>query len=125
MNDKVTSKVDLVHFVRLATTLLKVKESARQIFTDLIFFTGRLSNKPFLILLLTISSHLKYVTTVPCNLLLVTALVWDCRSFSDIHDSQGSVATHIRCGEIFNKHVPCCKFTGEPDSAKILKSVDN
>jgi len=38
VNDKVTSKVDLVHFVRLATTLLKVEESARQIFTDLIFF---------------------------------------------------------------------------------------
>jgi len=31
------------------------------------FFTGRLSNKPFLIWLLTISPHLKYAATLRCN----------------------------------------------------------
>ena len=42
--------------------------------------------------------------TVPCNFLLITALVCDCRSFSDIDVSQGSVATHMRCGGIFNEY---------------------
>jgi len=52
----------LVHFARLANTLLKDEESARnnQVFADnfakyspiLIFFTFRLTNKPFLIWLL-------------------------------------------------------------------------
>jgi len=31
-------------------------------------FTGRLSNKPFLIWLLTPPPHLKYVATLPCDL---------------------------------------------------------
>ena len=43
----------------------------------LIFFTGRLSNKPFLIWLFKIPPQLKYVTTVPSNLFLITALVCD------------------------------------------------
>jgi len=46
------------------------------------FFAGRLHNKPCLILLLKISPHLKYVTTLLCNLPLIAALVCDCRSFS-------------------------------------------
>jgi len=54
--------------------------------------------------LLTIPPHLKYVTTVPCNLSLITALVCDCRSLSDISVSQGSAVTHMRCGGIFSKH---------------------
>ena len=33
-----------------------------------IFFTGKLSNKSFLIWLLTTPPHLKYVATLPCNL---------------------------------------------------------
>jgi len=69
-------------------------------------FTDRLSNKPFLISLLKIPPHLKYVTTVPSNIhvSLITALVHNCRSFSDIIVSQGNVATHMRCSGIFNKH---------------------
>jgi len=62
-----------------------------QIFTDLIFFTHRLSNKPFLIRLLTTPPHLKYVATLPCNLSLIAC-------FADINVSRGSVATYARCG---------------------------
>jgi len=39
------------------------------------FLTGRLNNKPFLIWLLTIPPHLKYVTTVPCNLFLIACFL--------------------------------------------------
>jgi len=53
------------------------------------FLIFRLSNKPFLIWLLTTPSHLKYAATVPCNLSLM-----DC--FADINVSQCSVATHAR-----------------------------
>ena len=37
------------------------------------------------------------------HLSLITALVCDSRSFSDISVSQGSVATHVRRGGLFNK----------------------
>jgi len=57
--------------------------------------THRLSNKPFLICLLKTSPYLKYVATLPCNLSLMVC-------FADINVSQGSVATHARCGGIFN-----------------------
>ena len=40
----------------------------------------------------------------------------DCRQFSDIHISQGSVATCSRRGGILN--TICCKFTAESDSEK-------
>jgi len=59
------------------------------------FFTYRLSDKPFLIRLLTIPPHLKYAATLPCNLSLMAC-------FADINVSQGSVATYARCGGIFN-----------------------
>ena len=39
--------------------------------TDFNFFTARLSNKPFLIWLLTTPPQLKYVATPPCNLSLI------------------------------------------------------
>ena len=45
-----------------------------QIFTDQ-KFTGRLSNKPFLILLLTTRPHLKYFSTLPCNLSLFSCFL--------------------------------------------------
>ena len=61
------------------------------------YFTLRLSNKPFLIWLLTPPPHIKYVVTVPCNLSLLTC-------FDDINVSQGSVATYARRGGIFNMH---------------------
>jgi len=75
------------------------------------FFTQRLSNKPFLIWLLTTPPHLKYVATLPCNLPLMAC-------FADVNVSQGSVATYARC-DLFN-----FKFTKESSSEKILKSVE-
>jgi len=71
-----------MHLARLANTLLKDEESARdyhvfacnfnQIFIDFnFFFTLRLSNKPFLICLLTTLPYLKYEATLPCNLSLI------------------------------------------------------
>jgi len=54
---------------------------------ELIFFTLRLSNKPFLIWLQIITPpHLKYAATLPCNLSLMVC-------FADINVSQGSVAS--------------------------------
>ena len=50
-----------------------------------IFFTHRLSNKPFLIWLLA-----PYVAALPCNLSLMAC-------FADINVSQGSVATYATC----------------------------
>ena len=61
-------------------------------------FTDRLSNKPFLMWLLTTPPHLKYVATLPCNLTLMACL-------ADINVSQGSVATHAKCGGIVNIHL--------------------
>ena len=74
-----------MHFVRLATTLLKDENSARgnhllacnfakysSIFN---IFTGRFSNKPFLIWLLTNPRRRKYVATLPCNLSLIACFL--------------------------------------------------
>ena len=63
-------------------------------------FTGRLGNKPCLIWLLKIPPNLTYVTIVLCNLLLITALVFDRPPFSDVSVSRCSVAMHMRCGGI-------------------------
>jgi len=62
------------------------------------FFTRRLSNKPFLIWLLTIPPHRKYAATLFCNLSLMAG-------FADINVSQGSVATHAGCDGSFNTHL--------------------
>ena len=83
----------LVHFACLANALLKDEESARdnhvfacnlkffQIFTDLKkSFTFGLSNKPFLIWLLTTPTHFKYAVTLLCNLSLMAC-------FADINVS--------------------------------------
>jgi len=66
-----------MHFVRLATTLLKDEQSAldNHLFAFnfakyraiLFFFTDKLSNKAFLIWLLANPPHLKYVATLSCN----------------------------------------------------------
>jgi len=64
-----------MHFVRLANTLLKDEESARDNITFLLVtlpnihrfkknFTLRLSNKPFLIWLLATPPHLIYAATL-------------------------------------------------------------
>jgi len=57
--------------------------------------THRLSNKRFLIWLLTTPPHHKYVATLPCNLSLMAC-------FADINVSQGSVATYARRGGIID-----------------------
>ena len=66
-----------MHFAHLAKTLLKDEESARDNHIHIfacnfakyslikIFFTLRLSNKSFLIWLLTTPLHLKYAATLP------------------------------------------------------------
>jgi len=38
---------------------------------------------------------------LPCDLSLITIHISDCCQFSDVHISQGSVATYVRCGGIF------------------------
>ena len=55
----------------------------------------RLSNKPFLMWLLTTPPHFKYVATLPSNLSLMAY-------FADINVSPASVATYARCGGIFD-----------------------
>ena len=98
----------LVHFVRLANGLLKDEESARdnhvlacnfaKYSPTLNFFTHRLSNKTYLIRLLTTPPHLRYVATLPCNLSLMAC-------FADISVSQGSAATYATCVAVFNIHL--------------------
>ena len=41
------------------------------------------------------------LAVLSCDLSLITMHIWDCCQFSDIHISQGSVATYWRCGGIF------------------------
>ena len=108
------------YFVRLANTLLKDRESARdnhvlacnsaKYSLILIFFTRRLNNKPFLICLLITHHTLNNVATLPCNLSSMAC-------FADISVSQGSVATYARYGGIF-LHPFNCKFTKESSSDK-------
>ena len=103
-----------MHFARLANKLLEDEESAQDNHVIAcnfakyspisIFFTDRISNKPFLIWLLTVPPHLKYAAVLlaataalPCNLSLRAC-------FADIKVSRGRVATHARCGGIFNIH---------------------
>jgi len=47
---------------------------------------------------------MKYVATLPCDLLSITTSFSDCRLFSDINISQGSVATRLTYGGFFNYH---------------------
>jgi len=114
----------LVHFVRAVcwpykvrlhatTTLLLVTLSNIHRFKK--NFIRTLSNKPFLIWLLTSPPHLKYVATLPCNLLLITC-------FADINVSQDSVATYARCGGMFNIHLTA-NLLGNLLVKKFYKSV--
>jgi len=82
-------------------------------------FTHRLSNKHFLIWLLTTLPHLKYVATLPCNLSFVLMAC-----FADINVSQGSVATYATRGGIFDIHLTANLPRNLPVK-KILKSVQN
>jgi len=51
----------------LLVTLLNIHRFIKKSLTD--------SNKPFLFWLLTIPPHLKYVATLPCNLLLIACFL--------------------------------------------------
>ena len=46
-------------------------------------------------------SQLKCLAVLSCDLSLITVHISDCRQFSDIHISQGSVATYFRCAGLF------------------------
>jgi len=96
--------------VRETTTLLLV--TLPNIHRFKIIFSHRLSNKPFLIWLLTTPTQLKYVARLPFNLSFIAC-------FADINVSQGSAATCARCGGIFNPFN--YKFTKESSSEKLLK----
>ena len=92
-----------VHFLRLLQCVGQALKCTRQsrscllLCQILIFFTHRLSKKPFLNWLLTTLPHLKYVATLHFNLSLMACV-------ADINVSQGSVATYARCGGIFDIH---------------------
>jgi len=43
----------------------------------------------------------KCLAVLSCDSSLITIRISDCRQFSDIHTSQRSVATYLRCGEMF------------------------
>jgi len=98
----------LVHFLCLLAVCWPGAQSARdnhalacnfaKYSLILIFFTHRLSHKPFLIWLLTIPPHLEHVAKLPCNLSLMACFV-------DINVSQGSAATYARFGGISDKHL--------------------
>ena len=56
-----------------------------------------------------------------CDLSLISIHISDYRQFSDIHISQGSVATQLKCGGIFKYDFVA--NLGESDSEKFCKSV--
>ena len=94
----------VMHCAHLANTLPKGEESAH---------SHRLSNKPFLICLLTTPPHLKYVATLPCNLSLMAC-------FADLN---------VVCSDMckvrwdFFWYPFNCKFTMESSREEVLKSV--
>jgi len=53
-----------------------------------------------------ILNNFKCVATsyVACDLSLITTSASDCRLFSDINNSQGTVPTHLGFGEVFKYH---------------------
>jgi len=65
-------------------------------FTDLRnSFTSKLSDK---------CAKLKCLAALSCDFSSITIHISDCRHFSDIHISQGTVATYFRCGGIFKDY---------------------
>ena len=104
----------LMHFARLANTLLKDGESApdNHVFACNFAkyspikqkFTNRLSIKPFLIWILTTPpAELQYVATLPGNLSLMAC-------FADVNVSRASAATYARCGGILSILLQIYKF---------------
>ena len=63
-------------------------------------FTSKLND--IFVMKYHISSQLKCLAILPCDLSLITIHISDCRQFSGIHISQGSVATYLRCGGMFD-----------------------
>jgi len=84
-------------------------------------FTHALSNKPFVIWLLTNPLHLKYVATLHCDMSLRAR-------FAIINVSQGSVATRAKCGGSFNirltanlpRNLPMKTFLNRPRFDRIM-----
>jgi len=58
------------------------------------FFTSSLSSKSVSVSLLKTPPYFRFVATLSCDLLLIMTSVSDCRFFSDINMSRGTVATH-------------------------------
>jgi len=77
------------HMHETATFLLVILPNIHQF---LLFFTDRVSNKPFLIWVLTTAPHFEYVAILPCYNLSLMAC------FAEINVSQGSVATYAWSG---------------------------
>ena len=73
--------------------------------------TARVTNVRIIIII-------KCLATVPCDLSLPVS---NCRLFSDINISQGSVATCLRCGGIFSYHYRKFIAESKPHSERILK----
>jgi len=106
----------LVHFARLANTLLKDEEIARDNdvlacnfakYSPIKKIIGRLSNKPFLLWLSTTPPRLKYVAALPRNLtFLFHKVVWQ---------------QYARCGGTFNKLHFTENLPGNLPVTKILK----
>jgi len=69
------------------------------------------------------SSKLKCLAILPCHLPLIKIHISDCCQFSDIHISQGSVATYLRCGGIF-KHDFVANLLLSLSVKEFLKSVN-
>ena len=69
------------------------------------FFTDRFSRKFAMQLLLKIPSHLIRVATLPCKTAMRENKRHSRTNRVTNDKSQGSVATHSRCGEIFISHI--------------------
>jgi len=69
------------------------------------FFTDRFSRKFAIQLLLKIPSHLIRVATLPCKTAMRENKQHSRTNGVTNYKSQGSVATHLRCGEIFSSHI--------------------
>jgi len=72
----------------------------------LFFFTGRLSNKPFLMVIHNLP-HFKYVATLPCNLSLIACFLT--LIFHKV------VWQHVRCCGIFNNHFIANLLENQPE----------
>jgi len=96
-----------------------VDQKSGQTLTDLKkIFTGRFLGKFAVKWILKIPPHLAYVVTLPCETLLSAK-----QAINDKLQSQGSMATYLRCGDVFNNQLKkgCI---AESLSKTFLKSVN-